>query len=77
MPQLTIYLDERSEQLIDRAAKHQSLSLSRWAREKLLLAAGSASWPQDYAQVLGSVSDPSFLAPPEPSAERDQKVDFG
>ena len=74
--QLTIYLDAKSGHLIERAAKKESLSLSRWAREKLVLAAGSPSWPEGYASVLGSISDASFRAPGDGGAG-DQRADFG
>lgn len=76
MPQLNIYLDADSERLIERAAKRESTSLSRWAREKLLAAAGSPSWPEDYAAALGSISDPSFVAPTEPEGHGDQAAEF-
>lgn len=75
--QLTIYLDAKSGHLIERAAKKESLSLSRWAREKLVLAAGSPSWPEGYASVLGSISDASFRAPGDGEGIGDQRADFG
>ncbi|MBE2202999.1 MAG: toxin-antitoxin system, antitoxin component [Chthoniobacterales bacterium] len=76
MAQLTIYLDAKSEGLIERAAKREALSLSRWAREKLILAAGAPTWPEGYASVLGSISDESFQAPPRREEKRDQNVEF-
>ncbi len=36
MAQLTIYLDKRSEALIVKAAAKEKVSLSKWAREKLV-----------------------------------------
>jgi hypothetical protein len=76
MAQLTIYLDEKSGKLIERAARRESLSLSRWAREKLVLAAGSPEWPDGYESVLGSISDASFRAPADGDAARDQGAVF-
>jgi hypothetical protein len=76
MPQITIYLDTGSSLLIEQAAKRASLSLSRWARQKLLLAAGSPSWPEDYSSVLGSISDPTFQAPREADQSVDQMADL-
>ncbi len=77
MAQLTIYLDAKSGRLIERAAKREALSLSRWAREKLVLAAGAPAWPEGYASVLGSVSDTSFHAPADGEGKNDQMADFG
>ena len=77
MAQLTIYLDPKSGRLIARAAKREALSLSRWAREKLVLAAGAPAWPEGYASVLGSISDASFHAPADGEGKNDQMADFG
>lgn len=77
MAQLTIYLDAKSGRLIERAAKREALSLSRWAREKLVLAAGAPAWPRGYASVLGSISDTSFQAPADGGEGKDQRADFG
>lgn len=76
MPQVTIYLDAESSRLIEKAAKREAVSLSRWAREKLVLAAGSPSWPEGYAGVLGSIADASFMAPEELDQNSDQSVDL-
>lgn len=72
MPHLNIYVDELAGRRIVRAAKRESLSLSRWAREKLLAAAGAPEWPTGYRGVLGSIKDRKFTAPPEADAGLDQ-----
>jgi len=76
MAQLTIYLDANSSGLIEAAAKREALSLSRWAREKLVLAAGSPAWPKGYASVLGSISDDTFRVPDEINERNDQSAEF-
>lgn len=76
MPHLNIYVDEQAERRIVRAAKRESLSLSRWAREKLLAAAGAPDWPADYKNVLGSIKDRKFTAPPEGDARLDRTPPF-
>ncbi|MEI6322423.1 MAG: toxin-antitoxin system, antitoxin component [bacterium] len=76
MPQLTIYLDAKAGRLIERAAKLEDLSLSRWAREKLVLAAGAPDWPTGYDSVLGSIRDPSFMIPSEADPSGDQEANF-
>jgi hypothetical protein len=74
MPHLNIYVDESAGKLIAKAAKRESLSLSRWARGKLLAAAGSPEWPTDYRELLGSIVDETFVAPAEGTPDRDQVV---
>lgn len=76
MPHLNIYVDEPAGRLIARAAKRESLSLSRWAREKLLAAAGAPDWPAGYRAVLGSIKDEEFSAPPDGDLTRDQMPSF-
>jgi hypothetical protein len=76
MAQLTIYLDEKSGQLIEKAARRESVSLSRWAREKLLLAAGAPAWPASYSELLGSLDDASFVPPPEMPPGKDRTPKF-
>lgn len=76
MPQLTIYLDKEAEKRISRAARRESMSLSRWAREKLVLAAGAPAWPKGYEQLLGKLDDPTFTTPPEAEGILDTPADF-
>ena len=76
MPHLNIYVDEPSARVIAKAAKRESLSLSRWARGKLLAAAGAPEWPTDYRAVLGSIDDETFVAPAEGAAGHDQAARF-
>ena len=76
VPHLNIYVDEPAARRIVKAAKSESLSLSRWAREKLLAAAGTPDWPVGYSDVLGSVQEESFIAPQDPPPEEDPMARF-
>jgi hypothetical protein len=76
MPHLNIYVDEPAGRLIAEAAKRESVSLSRWAREKLLAAAGAPDWPSGYGDVIGSLQDETFVEPAEDDAGLDQTATF-
>ncbi|MFM8658080.1 MAG: hypothetical protein ACKOD5_13265 [Chthoniobacterales bacterium] len=76
MPHLNIYVDEPSARVIAKAARREALSLSRWARGKLLAAAGAPEWPKDYGSVLGSIDDERFVAPAESALGQDQAARF-
>ncbi|MFI0348705.1 MAG: hypothetical protein ACH346_08110 [Chthoniobacterales bacterium] len=76
MPQLTIYLNAETERAITKAAKRDALSLSRWSREKLLIAAGAPAWPSGYADFLGGAHDETFKAPKELNSSDDQIACF-
>lgn len=71
MPQLTIYLDPETQRKVEIAAKRESVSLSRWAREHLAKAAdaeSSSAWDH-LAGFSGSVDD-SFAPPARDSTHR-------
>ena len=72
MPQLTIYLDEETEEKAREAAQRAGFSLSRWAREKLSAAADvGKTWPEGYFDLFGSIDDPGFEAVDRGSADGD------
>ncbi|HLB32904.1 MAG TPA: hypothetical protein VJK54_01595 [Chthoniobacterales bacterium] len=76
MSQLTIDLDPEAEYAIAHAAACDALPVSQWAKEKLLFAATSSSWPPGYADLLGSIDDPTFVVPEELSEKLDQQAVF-
>lgn len=72
MAQLTIYLDEITREKAARAAKRAKRSLSSWAREQLGAAADAGQiWPDDYFDLFGSVTDPTFQSTEAPEREED------
>ena len=66
MPQLNIYLDERTQIKARQAAKRAGCSLSSWARQQLSAAADTGKvWPEGYFDLYASIDDPEFNAPEE------------
>ena len=77
MAQLNIYLDSKTEKEVRKAAERHALSLSKWAGDVLRRAAMSEQvWPENYADLLGSIDDETFIAPPDSPAHFDQPVCF-
>lgn len=69
MSQITLYLDEETQELVERSAKAQGVSKSRWVADIIRKHAGEA-WPQDCLALAGSFPDfPLRELPAEPSAE--------
>jgi hypothetical protein len=66
MAQLTIYLDEKTLRKVRNAAKLGQLSVSQWARKKLISAI-EKDWPEDYFSVFGSLKDTDIDRPPQPA----------
>jgi hypothetical protein len=70
--QLTIYLDEKTQNKARRAAKRAGKSLSGWARERLGKAADEGqTWPSGYFDLMGCLGESGLEAPPELSHDDD------
>ena len=62
MPQVTVYLDKKTEQKARSAAKRAGKSLSGWLRT-LIEEAPEGEWPADFDRLFGSIRDERFVAP--------------
>jgi predicted transcriptional regulator len=56
MPQITLYLDDATLALVDRAAKANGLSKSRWVAE-IIRKYVDHEWPQDCLALAGRFAD--------------------
>jgi hypothetical protein len=68
MPQITIYLDKKTEKKARSAAKRAGKSLSAWLR-RVIEVAPEAEWPHDFERLFGSIQDERFVAPERPEPE--------
>ena len=66
MAQVTIYLDDETEQKARSAARSKGLSLSKWIADRVRQGALS-DWPDDVRELAGAWSD-------LPSAEQLRKL---
>jgi len=65
MPQLSLYLDETTLKMIERAAKIGNVSISKWVRNNVIRSLQN-EWPDDYFNLFGAVKDDSFSRPADP-----------
>ncbi len=56
MAQITLYLDDATQALVDRAAEANGISKSRWVAEIIRKYAGH-EWPQECLNLAGKFSD--------------------
>ena len=56
MPQVMIYLDEETDQLMRQSAERVGLPYSRWIAG-LIQAAGRTAWPKGFFDLSGSIPD--------------------
>ena len=59
MPQLTIYLDEDSAALVEKAVKSTGISKSKWIAEAIRLRARE-EWPPEFLALAGAWKDEDF-----------------
>jgi hypothetical protein len=85
MPQLSLYIDDDTMEMLRDGAKAEGVSLSRYAADAIVErhsgAARRDEWPAGYWEsVYGCLDDPTFVAPEDPLIDYEQlnkKVDFG
>ncbi|MEN9535280.1 MAG: hypothetical protein RLY69_267 [Verrucomicrobiota bacterium] len=64
MAQLTIYLDANTQKKVEAAARRESISLSRWARDHLARAADQDVAPAwNHLSTFAGTVDKSFATP--------------
>lgn len=56
MAQVTIYLDEQTEERMDRSAKEAGLSRSRWVAN-LIRERTATEWPESFRRLAGTWKD--------------------
>jgi len=65
MPQISLYIDERTLKKIENAALKQRVSISKWVADQLRSRIEPV-YPVHYEDLFGSISDKSFKRPREP-----------
>lgn len=56
MSQITLYLDDATQALVEQAARANGLSKSRWVAE-IIRKYAAHEWPQDCVALAGSFAD--------------------
>jgi len=72
MPQISLYIDEKTLKKVESAAMRQHVSISKWVAEQIR-AKVEPVYPVDYEKLFGSISDDTFVRPTVPSNELDLK----
>jgi hypothetical protein len=62
MPQISLYIDEKTLQKVESAAKRQHLSISKWVAEQIR-AKVDPIYPVDFEGLFGSIQDDTFVVP--------------
>ena len=68
MPQLSLYVTQDQFQKIEREAHAEKMSLSKWVISQIMNKI-EPRYPDDWADLFGSISDESFKRPEQPILE--------
>ena len=68
MPQLSLYVTQDQFQKIEREAHADKMSLSKWVVSQIMNKI-EPRYPEGWAVLFGSISDPSFSRPEQPVLE--------
>ena len=74
MPQISLYIDEKTLKKVENAAMRQRVSISKWVAEQIR-AKVEPVYPVDYEILFGAISDDTFVRPAVPSFGSDIKRD--
>ncbi len=72
MPQISLYIDEKTLKKVESAAKQQRLSISKWVAEQIRSKVDPV-YPADYDKLFGSIKDDTFTKPESPNFNHDAK----
>jgi len=64
VPQISLYIDEKTLKKIENAAKRQHISISRWVAEQLRSKI-ELIYPAGFEDLFGSIQDETFVEPDE------------
>ena len=70
MSQLSVYIDEKTQEKLERAAKARDISISKYIREALHKSFAE-EWPADFFSLCGSLTDETFERPEQGSLSTD------
>lgn len=59
MPQISLYIDKDTLDKVEKAAKIEHLSISKWVGLRIQNAVNT-EYPKDYFNLFGSIKDDSF-----------------
>jgi len=70
MPQISLYIDEKTLKKVENVAKRQHTSISKWVAEQIRSRVEPA-YPVNFEALFGSITDDTFIEPKEISFSSD------
>lgn len=70
MPQISLYIDEKTLKEVEKAASLEQISMSKWVVRRIQSHL-KPSYPQNYAQLFGCLSDEPMTRPDQQTFQND------
>ncbi len=70
MPQISLYIDEKTLRKVENAALRQHVSISKWVAEAIRSKVDPV-YPVKFEELFGSINDESFTRPTEQNFNSD------
>ncbi|MDH5718833.1 MAG: DUF6364 family protein [Spirochaetia bacterium] len=72
MAQLSLYIDDETLKKVEKAAKNQNISVSKWITSRIKNSF-KTSWDENFFSLFGSIKDESFKRPDQIESKYDAK----
>ncbi len=72
MPQISLYIDESTMKRLEKAARQQRLSISKWVVQQIRTSLDNF-YPADFGGLFGSIADDNFVGPAQPDFADESK----
>lgn len=70
MPQISLYIDEKTLKKVENVAKRQHTSISKWVADQIRSRV-EPTYPANFEALFGSITDETFFEPEEISFRSD------
>lgn len=64
MPQISLYIDEKTLEQVSKSAKSENKSISNWVKSKIQKSLND-EWSEEFKSLIGSITDETFIKPEE------------
>ena len=62
MPQISLYIDEKTLEKVSESAKSENKSISNWVKSKIQKSLND-EWSEEFKSLIGSIVDDTFVEP--------------
>lgn len=72
MPQISLYIDEKTLKQVSNSAKSENVSISNWVKSKIQKSLND-EWSEEFKSLIGTIKDETFVEQKEMDYLQDTK----